>query len=61
VSVAGVVASLGTKVSYWNWHGFPSNYTALYMLTLMVGFVCVGVVAAVVMRKTAPRAVAVAA
>ena len=55
VTVAGVVASLGTNISYWNWYGFPSNYTAIYMLTQIVGFVCVGIVAAVVMRKSAPK------
>jgi hypothetical protein len=61
VTAAGILASLGTNVSYWNWYGFPSNYTAVYILTQVVGFVCVGVVAAKVMRKTAPKAVAVAA
>jgi hypothetical protein len=60
VTVAGVLASLGTNASYWNWYGFPSNYTAVYMLTQIVGFVFVGIVAAAVMRKTAPRAAAVA-
>jgi hypothetical protein len=61
VTIAGVVASLGTNVSYWNWYGFPTNYTAVYILTQIVGFVCVGVVAGAVMRKTAPQRVAAAA
>jgi hypothetical protein len=60
VSVAGVVASLGTNISYWNWYGFPTNYTAVYILTQIVGFACVGAVAGAVMRKTAPKSVAVA-
>jgi hypothetical protein len=55
VTVAGVVASLGTNISYWNWYGFPSNYTAVYMLTQIIGFVFVGIVAAAVMRKSVPK------
>lgn len=61
VTMAGVLASLPTNLSYWNWYGFPSNYTAAYMLTQIVGFLCVGAVAGAVMRKTPPKAVAVAA
>lgn len=61
VTIAGVMASLGTNVSYWNWYGFPTNYTAVYILTQIVGFVCVGAVAGALMRKTAPQRVAAAA
>lgn len=61
VTIAGVVASLGTNVSYWNWYGFPTNYTAVYILTQIVGFVCVGAVAGAVMRKTAPQRIAATA
>lgn len=61
VTVAGIMASLGTNVSYWNWYGFPNNYTAVYIVTQIVGFVCVGAVAGAVMRKTAPKRVAAAA
>lgn len=60
-TAAGVLVSLGTNLSYWNWYGFPTNYTAVYMLTQIVGFVCVGAVAAALMRKTAPKPVPVAA
>jgi hypothetical protein len=61
VTIAGVVASIGTNVSYWNWYGFPTNYTAVYILTQIVGFVCVGIVAGALLRKTAPKQVAAAA
>jgi hypothetical protein len=60
VTIAGVLTSLGTNISYWNWYGFPTNYTGVYILTQIVGFVCVGAVAGVVMRQTAPKSVAVA-
>ena len=54
VFVAGVLAVLGTNVSYWNWYGFPTSYTAAYMTTQIVGFLCVGLVAASVMKKQGP-------
>src|SRR6266480_3117192 len=53
VLLAGILAALATNVSYWNWHGFPCVYTASYMLIQIVGFLCVGVVAALVLRKAA--------
>jgi len=53
VLAAGILAAIATNVSYWNWHGFPCVYTASYMLIQIVGFLCVGIVAALVLRKTA--------
>jgi hypothetical protein len=53
VLVAGILATITTNVSYWNWYGFPCVYTASYMLIQIVGFLCVGVVAALVLRKSA--------
>jgi len=54
VLVAGILAAIATNVSYWNWYGFPSVYTASYMLIQIVGFFLVGVVAALVLPKHAP-------
>jgi len=61
VIVAGILAAIATNVSYWNWYGFPTNYTSVYILTQIVGFVCVGAVAGAVMRKTAHKVVSAAA
>jgi hypothetical protein len=55
VLVAGILAAIATNVSYWNWYGFPCVYTASYMLIQIVGFLCVGIVAALVLRKTTFR------
>jgi hypothetical protein len=52
VFVAGILAAIATNVSYWNWHGFPCVYTASYMFIQIVGFLCVGIVAALVLGKT---------
>ncbi|PYI72549.1 MAG: hypothetical protein DMF02_03310 [Verrucomicrobia bacterium] len=54
VLIAGILAAIATNVSYWNWYGFPSAYTASYMLIQIVGFFLVGVVAALVLPKRAP-------
>jgi hypothetical protein len=48
-----MLAAIGTNVSYWNWYGFPVEYTAVHMATQIVGFVCVGLVAAAMVKQTA--------
>ena len=58
VTVAGILAAIATNVSYWNWYGFPSVYTASYMFIQIVGFICVGIVAALVLGKRSPQTVA---
>lgn len=54
VLVAGILAAISTNVSYWNWYGFPGVYTASYMLIQIVGFLLVGIVAALLLPKRAP-------
>jgi hypothetical protein len=56
VMVAGILAAIATNVSYWNWYGFPAVYTAAYMFIQVVGFICVGIVAALVLGKREPQA-----
>jgi len=51
VLVAGILAAITTNVSYWNWYGFPGVYIASYMLVQVIGFLCVGIVAALVLPK----------
>lgn len=60
VVLAGVLAAITTNIPYWNWYGFPNNYTVSYMMIEIVGFLVAGVVAALVLRK-AQLAIAVAA
>jgi hypothetical protein len=54
VLIAGILASITTNVSYWNWYGFPGVYTASYMAIELIGFVLVGVVAALMLRNRSP-------
>lgn len=51
VTAIGIIVAISTNVSYWNWYGFPANYTGAYMLTQFVGFLCVGLVAAFVLKN----------
>jgi hypothetical protein len=55
VLAAGILAAIATNISYWNWYGFPGVYIANYMLIQIVGFLCAGIVAALVLRKTSVR------
>ena len=54
VVIAGIMAAITTNVSYWNWYGFPGVYTASYISIEIVGFVLVGVIAALMLRKRSP-------
>ena len=54
VLIAGILAAITTNISYWNWYGFPDVYTASYILIEIVGFILVGVVAGLMLRKRDP-------
>ena len=54
VLIAGILASITTNVSYWNWYGFPGVYIASYILIETVGFALVGLIAALMLRKSSP-------
>lgn len=56
VLVTGILAAITTNVSYWNWYGFPGVYVASYMFIQVIGFLCVGIVAAFLLRKHAATA-----
>src|SRR5216110_1430222 len=53
VFFAGVLASIATNVPYWNWYGFPDDYTVCYMSIQIISFIIVGIVAALVLGKRA--------
>jgi hypothetical protein len=56
VALAGVMAGITTNISYWTWYGFPGSYTAGYAFTEMVGYVCIGLVAAAIVKSSAQLA-----
>jgi uncharacterized membrane protein YkgB len=57
VLIVGVIAAISTNVPYWNWYGFPTVYTLSYMTTQIIGFLLLGIVAALVLPKTASGAI----
>jgi heme exporter protein D len=59
--VVGVVAAITTNIPYWNWYGFPGNYTEAYMFTQVVAFLAAGLVAAAVVKNREPLGFAASA
>jgi hypothetical protein len=49
----GLAAAIATNVPYWNWYGFPTNYTVAYMTIQVVGYLLAGLVAAAVLGRAA--------
>lgn len=56
VGLAGVMAGITTNISYWTWYGFPGSYTAGYAFTEIMGYVCIGLVAAAIVKNSKPVA-----
>ena len=54
VTLLGVAAAITTNVSYWNWYGFPTNYTLVYGLIEVVGYLVAGVAIALVLPRATP-------
>ena len=50
ITIAGFLAAISTNISYWNWYGFPGNYTLAYICTVAMGFVFAGLVAAAIVK-----------
>jgi len=61
VALVGFLAAITTNISYWNWYGFPASYTAAYMTIEIVGYLVIGIVAALVMKNAAPKVLVTAA
>ena len=50
VLTIGIVAVFVTNVPYWNWYGFPGAYTVAYMVTTLIGFLVLGLIAGKVLK-----------
>jgi hypothetical protein len=51
VLTAGILAAIATNVPYANWYGFPKTFTLAQMIMMVVGFLLVGIVAALILPK----------
>ena len=49
--VVGVLASIVTNLSYWNWYGFPTDYTLAYVFGEVSGYLAMGIAIAVMTSK----------
>jgi glycerol-3-phosphate acyltransferase PlsY len=54
VLLAGILAAITTNIPYWNWYGFPRNYTTAYMFIEIIGFLCVGLIAGLLLKNRSP-------
>jgi hypothetical protein len=57
ILTAGILATITTNIPYANWYGFPKDFTIGQMITQVVGFLLVGIVAALVLPKRDSQAV----
>jgi hypothetical protein len=57
VLTAGILAAITTNVPYANWYGFPKDFTVGQMIIQIVGFLLVGIVAALMLKRTSQSAV----
>jgi len=51
VVLVGVTAAITTNLPYWNWYGFPTNYTLVYSFIEVVGYLAAGLVIAWLLPK----------
>ena len=51
VFTTGILASIVTNVPYANWYGFPKSFTLAQMIMTVVGYLLIGIVAALVLGK----------
>jgi hypothetical protein len=53
--VLGLLASITTNISLWNWYGFPGNFIAANVVYLVVGYFLVGIVVAAIVKADVPK------
>jgi hypothetical protein len=54
VSLVGLVVSIATNVSYWNWYAFPLSYTLSFGAIQLLGYVAAGLAIAWVVPTRSP-------
>ena len=55
VTLVGILASIITLVPYWNWYGFPTDFTLAQFVEHTVGWLLAGLVLALIVRPS-PKA-----
>jgi len=49
----GLLAAIASNVSFWNWYGFPLTYVFANIAMIWIGYLCAGLVASMVLRRSA--------
>ncbi|MBI2956097.1 MAG: hypothetical protein HYY26_02170 [Acidobacteria bacterium] len=52
VALLGLVPGLETDFSYWNWYGFPTDYTLVQMFDHVVAYLLMGLVLAAIVKRS---------
>jgi len=52
VTIVGLLASLMTLVPYWNWYGYPTDFTVAQIAEHTVGWLLAGLVLASIVRPS---------
>ncbi len=50
VGALGLLSALEVHGSYWNWYGFPADYTLAASVDLVIGWLLVGVTLAMILK-----------
>ena len=56
VFTAGILTAITTNVPYANWYGFPKDFTLGQMIIQVIGFLLIGIVAGLLIKKTGDAA-----
>ncbi len=51
VGLMGLIAGLDVYISFWNWYGFPANWTIAIMSDQLIGILLMGVALAAIVKK----------
>jgi hypothetical protein len=57
VTVMGIFGFITVSVPYWNWYGFPTDFTLAEAIDHVVGWFLAGLVLAAIVRPIAPKPV----
>ena len=59
VLVLGMLSAIVTNIQYWNWYGFPADFTGAAIFSQVVGFLFVGLIVAAFVKAPVARPVSV--
>ncbi|MFO0888180.1 MAG: hypothetical protein U0790_03425 [Isosphaeraceae bacterium] len=54
VTLIGLLASIATLVPYWNWYGYPTDFTLAQIAEHVVGWLLAGLALAILLRPSRP-------